>query len=271
LSKTSARSFRKLCDREYVNTLIERLCLLAEASDPVGGSETERGKDLRAFQALQTMGDLVNALAGWAINHTVGLSKKDLAFLPLQPAQTKRHRDYVRTRSIVDRHEHELDADLKRISDPQFARRLLINLLRANSGGWPPELVSNFISALEGLHFGEMSPLFKPIKKGRKVGLAEMQLQLRAVCIAEYFQKQGLEKHIALKKVADAFKVDTNTVKSWKLRLSQASALGHLQVQRSIAFAQNYAANKKGDLLYGQAALNEFAEKYKTLIHRQKN
>lgn len=143
---------RKLCNEDYAQALVDRLLRLAIA----GGSETEHGKDLRAFDALHTAGELTSAMAGWTIRHATGLAKKDLEFVTLQPKETKKHPDNLSARSAVDSHEHEnvgtfiTEGDKRRL-----VWKLLINLLRANSGGWPWELVHHAIGALESLEFGE--------------------------------------------------------------------------------------------------------------------
>jgi hypothetical protein len=122
---------RKLCDAEYVQALVDRLFRLATESDPSRGAETEQGKDLRAFTALRTAGELSSALAGWAIRHSIGLAKAELAFVPLQPTQTKTHEEYLDARSKADSHKHEAaGAALGKISETRIIKKSIINLLR---------------------------------------------------------------------------------------------------------------------------------------------
>jgi hypothetical protein len=267
------QNHRKLCNEEYAQALVDRLLRLAIESDPAGGSKTECAKDLRAFDALHTAGELTSALAGWAIHHATSLAKNNLEFVPLQPNQTKKHPDYLTARFAADRHEHEnagtfpTDGD-----DRRLVWKLLINLLRANSGGWPWGLVHHVIGALESLEFGEKPELFEPISKGgHKRGWSELHAQLKAICFVEYRRHLSqMSKLNAIKIVSDAFGVSIETVTSWEKRLRDE--LGKLQVSRSIALAQNAARNKRstGDLLYGDAALNECALKYKALLKRKK-
>jgi hypothetical protein len=267
------QNHRKLCNEEYAQTLVNRLLRLAVESDPAGGSETESAKDSRAFDALHTAGELNSALAGWAIHHAAGLAKSNLGFVPLQPHQTKSHSDYLKARATVDSHEHEnagtfaIEGDERRL-----VWRLLINLLRTNSGGWPWDLVLQVIGALESLEFGEKQDLFEPISKGgHKRGWSELHAQLKAICFVEYRRRlTRMTKLNAIKIVSDAFGVSKETVISWEKRLHDE--LGKLVVSRSIAFAHNAALNKNatGDLLYGDPALNECALKYKALLKRKK-
>ena len=58
------QNHRKLCNEEYAQALVDRLLRLAIESDPASGSKTEHGKDLRAFVALETAGQLTSALTG---------------------------------------------------------------------------------------------------------------------------------------------------------------------------------------------------------------
>src|SRR5271169_4788107 len=117
--------------RKHVTRLIKTLEELEEKTRPSVGAKTERGKDLAAFRALQTAGKLVNALAGWALDHQAGLALKSLKFVPLQPSGTRTHPNYLRARASVDDHQHERNGGRLTAIEPLVARRLLINLLWA--------------------------------------------------------------------------------------------------------------------------------------------
>ena len=258
---------RKLgTNNDYIDALLKQLLDLKRQSDPAGDSATASGKDGRAFAALQTAGQLVEALAGWAVHHTLGLAQEGLSFVPLQPSGTKKHPEYRRLRTIVDDHRHEdtgsrLNADAQ-FSDPLRTRMALIALIRGNAGAWPATLQLSSIAALEGLSYGEQSEVFRSTKKGKKAGLRKMRSQLRAVGCVEYRYAQGIKKYIAQKKVADAYSVDIETVRSWEAQLRKA--LGTLEVSREIAFARNHASNdnETGASLYGEAALKEYGRRH---------
>jgi hypothetical protein len=66
--------------RKYVSSLIKTLEELEEKTRPSGGAETELGKDLAAFQALKFARYLVDAVAGWALDHQIGLALSRLEF-----------------------------------------------------------------------------------------------------------------------------------------------------------------------------------------------
>src|SRR5271169_837796 len=124
--------------RKHVTRLIKTLEELEEKTRPSVGAKTERGKDLAAFRALQTAGKLVDALAGWALDHQVGLGLAGLEFLPLGPSSLRTHPAYVGTRVLADSHCHEREGGAvfsgikpKRLATAE-KRRGLRNLAYAN-------------------------------------------------------------------------------------------------------------------------------------------
>src|SRR6202040_1390995 len=120
---------------------------------------TKAGKDGRAFDALVTAGKLVEAVAGWAIDHAIAATLDHELPVYRQPQGTKDHPAYLEIRESVDDHRHEGNGSqihsAERFADSARARRALIALLKSNSGGWPYDLRAAFIEALEGLQFGE--------------------------------------------------------------------------------------------------------------------
>ena len=127
-------------NEEYVNSLLKRLLDLKERSDPIRGDATKAGKDGRAHDALDTAGELVEAVAGWAIHHTLGATQDHDLPIPRQPSGTKKDPAYLHVRERVDDHRHEEIGSrlnsLQQFEDPVRTRRAVIALLRGNSGGW---------------------------------------------------------------------------------------------------------------------------------------
>jgi hypothetical protein len=262
----------------YVASLIDKLSELERKTNPEGGARTAERKDLAAFHALQTAGKLVNALAGWALDHQAGLALKNLKFLPLQPSGTRTHPDYLRARASVDDHQHERNGGRLTAIEPLVARRLLMNLLYANPGGFHGGLRQMAVTALEALEYDEIQPFLKSDPNSRKVNLTVLRLQLRAIELVEYRVSRGTRKYSALKEVAGALCVSIDTIRSWKPRLQKE--FGQLEVTRRISFAINSGSNEddaqqrsfRGDKTagrgyweeqYGQKALQELAEQYK--------
>jgi hypothetical protein len=127
----AARQKGPLIDTDYVHMLIDRLDELEKQTRSSLGSGSEERKDLAAFQALRAAGDLVQHVAGWAIDHQMGLAAAELKFVPLQPSGTKDHPQYLSERSMVDSHVHEkLGGSMGADNSPLVARKGMINLLR---------------------------------------------------------------------------------------------------------------------------------------------
>jgi hypothetical protein len=268
----SRRWTNKAKRKKYVASLLYQLNNLEARCHPNGGSNSAKGKDLAAFDALETAGSLVRVVAGWALDHQTGLALEGLSFVPLQPSQTKRHPEYKKQRDLVDDHRHERNgANLVHvIEDPRVARRLLVNLLRANPGAFPTALSLPVVEAIEGLEFGEPSPFFTTVKAGRKAGLRERRLHLRAIGFIAYRRAKGITKRRALEDVATAFGQSPATVISWEKRLSDT--FSQLEVSRTIAFAENHATRNDtvAEEMYGDDALKVTGKKYQAMLRSAK-
>jgi hypothetical protein len=273
------RRFVQPAHDKYVAGLLKRLAELERKTCP---TEAPEGKDFAAFTALQYAGKLVQAVAGWAIDHQAGLAMKGLSFVPLQPSGTKQHKEYLAALMAVDSHEHERAGGQLyqsfQASDPVLLRQLLLNLLRPNSGGFPIWLTWRIVGALEGLKFGESSPVFMPVETDAKVRLQEMRLQLEALCFVEYRSAKGMKKLVAFDQVARALGVDSSTLRGWGPRLRR-NGLGNLEVARHFSIAKNFASHfgrpdadlaKNADQRFGDEALRALAKRYKLFKSERK-
>jgi hypothetical protein len=238
----SRRKWERPAHDQYVASLIDRLRKLEQQTDPKDGQKSAVGKDLAAFEALHVAGELVNAVAGWELDHQVGLALENLEFVPLQPFGTKDHPEYLAGRKRVDDHAHERSGGTLGALDPISAPKLLINLLGANSGGFHTMLQRMAIDALEALDYGEVQPMFAQTKSGDKRTLRVRRLELRAIAFVEYRYERGLRKYKAQEQVAGALGVQKETIKSWEHRLR--AEFGDLAVSRTISFARNAARNE---------------------------
>jgi len=272
-SEYRSRNWKSEASRKkYLASLLNRLSELERRSHPKDGPSSAKGKDLAAFDALETAGELVRTVAGWAIDHQAGLALKGLSFVPLQPQQTKKHLDYKAQRDAVDDHKHERNAVnlAHAIDDPRVIRRLLVNLLRANSGAFPIAMVQPVIEAFEGLEFGERSRLFTVVKTRRKAGLHKLRQELRTIAFIAYRRAKGVTRLRATEDVAQAFGVSHETVISWGKRLRVT--FGQLEISRTLAFAQNAASQRgtHGELLYGDDALKVAGKNYQVIMRNAK-
>jgi hypothetical protein len=144
-------------------------------------------------------------------------------------------------------------------------RRLLVNLLHANPGAFPMALSAPIVEAIEGLELGESSPIFAPIKAGRKAELRERKMHLRAIAFITYRRAKGVKKRRAVEEVAKAFGQSPDTVISWEKRLHDT--FDDLEVSRVIAFAENRANSHtaSGEMLHGDQALKAAGEEFRRL------
>jgi hypothetical protein len=229
--------------RDYAIQLINDVLELSDETHPKKGDASAAGKDEKAFLTLLRMRELAEKIAGWALNHQMGLGINGLR--RLAPALTEamlNDPDYQEMHTRVDSHSHEADGFATVISDsfdPIAARRAVINLLAANPGGFDSQLTHMMISALEALEFGEALPILQITDVNRKARWGELHHQLRAVALIEYHHKRGMKKHVALEKVAAAYQMRAATVRGWER--SVRAGLGNIEVQRALESAQSAA------------------------------
>ncbi|MGY4355385.1 hypothetical protein ACVWZR_004438 [Bradyrhizobium sp. i1.3.1] len=273
-----------LIEDSYVQLLLSRIDELEKKTRPSAGAAGADRKDFAAFQALKWAGALVEHVAGWAIDHQLGLAFERRRFVPLQPSSTKEHPQYLATLKAVNNHQHEKTGACLRFEDdrsPETARRILINLLHSNAGAMPRWLAQQAIESLEALEYGEVRPIFKPLNESRKRDLTLLRLQLKSLAMVAFRRKLGMLKGKAVEEVADALGQSPNTVLSWNTRLKEE--FGPLEIDRTIAIAENHAswvvdARKRRlrgedtrdvevhEASYNEAALSELATQYKKAL-----
>jgi len=229
-------------EAKHIELLVDRLLELRDQTDPANGGETEAGKDGRAFRALRTAGQMVNALAGWAIDHQVGLAVAGLSFVPRGPRQTDELPEYQEARAAVDLHVHERVGGALRSSEttePSVARLIAVNLLSSNAGAMPLAVAHDLATALTALEINDVRPIVMPVSAKRKISLAARSLRLRAVGFVT-FREALVTTTTAVSQVATAYGAPSGTVLTW---LSRAEAeLGKLAYEREVGFAKNAAS-----------------------------
>jgi hypothetical protein len=237
---------------KYVRYFLQQICRLSEETSPSRGKESAEGKDSKAREALRYAGDLVTAIAGWAIDHQMGLAIEGLPFFEMHPyfyEESRKHYDrYRKELAKVDDHRHEKIGGIPRKIgelDRSILRNMLINLLRPNPGGFDFSLISVFIEAMESLDFGEVLPLLRQTTTKRKVKLRELKIQLKAIEFVAYRRGLGSSKEKAEAAVAKVFKVSTDTLGSWEDRLSDSKAFGAVKVAMFKAAARKRGSDVK--------------------------
>jgi len=280
------------CNRDanktFIAYLLERLDELERQTDPSVGSESAKQKDDAAFEALTIASELIQSVAGWALDHQAGLTLNHLQFVPFHPADMRDHLEYLKKTSNVDDHRHEREGGELRLVgpdnlDPMVARKWLVNLLRADPGGFSPLLTETATAALDALDYNDVHPMLRPTLNNKKVSLKELKIQLKARAIIEYRVAYGTKKYKAQEDVAISLGVSVFTIQSWEQRLK--TKFGDLEVARTLSFARIAASNEinaqrrnfAGDVgedktrpgyhegKYGPQALNRLAAEYKRI------
>jgi hypothetical protein len=90
-----------------VADLIDQLRELEIKTDPKGGAQSAKGKNLAASEALGIASNLVKVLAGWALDHEAGLALKGLKHVPLRAVKPLEDPDHSNTPPTDDDHRHE--------------------------------------------------------------------------------------------------------------------------------------------------------------------
>lgn len=274
---------------KYINFLVSKILALERATAPASDAEAANNKDYDAFTALRIAGRLVEHLAGWAIDHQIGLALNGLEFVPGQPSGTRDHPDYLSGKATADLHRHEAQGSAYfELNSPternaQAERRMLANLLQLNPGGFPSALASRAAEALRALDFGEVQDLLRAEKLGLdRNAYTRHQLELQALMHVEYFEAKGDKKISAQTTVGQAYGRSYNTIISWEWRLRET--LGDLEVSRMLSFARNAGINAKAakadksnslfddsdferfEAWHGENALEEHGKQYRAAV-----
>ena len=238
-----------------ISELIAELAALEIATRPQDGVRTAEGKDRNAVKALTLANQLVRAVAGWAVDHQMGLALLGLASGPDVPPEMCRHPLNEAVLKMVDQHRHEINGsqDLELPIPPMVARQSLLNFLETNPGAFPWEIASLATDALKALDYNEIRPVFQPRKGRRKIGPQELFGQLSALWWVAHYVGRGFKKFEALDRVADAFGISTATLRSWEQRVPKE--MGALKVD--IALRNANVSNPGSEEHYDAALISE--------------
>lgn len=184
---------------------------LEEETHPPDG--TAVGKDQKSRLALLAAEDLVKRLAGWAIDHQIGLVVNGLpggAAVPVDGKQTDTQRQ-------ADDHRHEDTASEYDFADPTVNRRILAALLTHGPGPFPISIIIEATDALIALDMGETRPFVRPTRGVGKESQAYTKWILRywAVMHVEFLRGMNYKREDALSRVANAYGVGIRTIETW--------------------------------------------------------
>jgi hypothetical protein len=233
--------------RKWARRLVDRLLELEEKSDPAHGQESARGKDERAFEALEIVGEFAEEFAGWAIWHKIGMARESRERVPRQPYDLQQDPEYLANKAGADDHRHEklgAQTDWDTSFSADQSRHLLIHLLDVfiplqELSSWRKEI----IDALDAVKYGSTPELFKPADTTARRDYEIRQLELRAIeFVAFRHGRDGRgSHHKAVTQVAGVYGVSSETLLSWQKRRRQD--FGRLEINRQKVFAKNCGTN----------------------------
>jgi hypothetical protein len=257
---------------KFVADLINQLLALERRTNPKDGARSAKWKDFSAANALLIASNLVNALAGWALDHQAGLALKDLKFVPLSTAKPPEHSDNSNVRPTDDDHRYEwygrnwVGRDGGPI-DPIVARKWLKNLVGALPGIFNPELQRIVLWALDACDYGEIQPMLRATKTGRKVNWTILRLQMRAITLVKQRETRGMKKFKALQEVAGAFGVSVDTIRTWERRLR--TEFGHSEFAYALWPATLVVNESEALRSAASLELQEIARQYRVARRRK--
>lgn len=243
-SRVRAKSRPSWDPEQQVTDILSDLKSLERETDPAAGEASSIDKDMKAQRALRLAGNLVEIVAGWAIDHQAGLIKDGLRPTGWVP-EALRERFSERILS-VNQHEHE-----RRGGHPNFqlndieARELLRALLEFNSGAFPDVLQGHIGPELDRIAFGEPSAVFQVPKNSNKRSLKSVALQAWTVSMVAYRMEMGASWEDATQAVADRFGKDFNTIKGWEANAKKK--FGKLEIEMMKGHARKAAQNERAE------------------------
>lgn len=213
-----------LTEKEVLEIISELRRLEAETQPSAGHAE---GKDLASHMAIMAARRLVDALAGWAFDHQIGMVINETLGGPYRSGgKAKNRSEYEERQRALDEHRHEATASVCRFKDPVQNRRILARLFRLNMPGLPLALSIKIATALEAIDFGETMPLLARNGIGRQKTYRKVILRFWAALHVEYLLGLGRPRIDALARVGDAYDREPETIEGWISDLP--SKVGHI-------------------------------------------
>lgn len=179
--------------------ITQQLAELYNLSRDWAGRDGGIERDAAAQKALQLAGFIFCVTAGWALEHRESLAMRDA-----------RPNDAL---GLPDPYSHVgavRDSRLTAAQGRRYVRDLLMTL------GNYLSIPADFVEALEALDHGQVLP---PVtaKMGARLGLAEWQARLTALCYIEYASGKGTRKLVTSEEVAELFAVNRESMKDWRV------------------------------------------------------
>jgi hypothetical protein len=261
---------RGVATPKKIEKCVEELLKLEGDTQPMAGDGTAVDKTAAAHRAMWLAKDLVDYLAGWAVDHIAGCTIADE-----WPAYKE-----DRPLSKYDTHKYEAASAEYQQDDPRSNRHILASLINFEIG-LPTGLGLEAWHALAALDAGEVQSLVAPDKRGlhgRAYSLA--RLRLKALELVAYRRGTGMSALDAREKVGHKFGAGERTIETWRTRLwdelgkftvrgaeARARYIGNLIRDRNLDDI-NDTNLEPNDLRseFGDTALEAAAENYRRIL-----
>lgn len=224
-----AQELAKINRSKTTERYIQELVKLQIETRPGALTNSRADKEIKAISALRTAGDLIDHLAGWAIDHFAG------EVLSVQELETK---NQVTEAHIFDENLHEENGQFYDWSDPIANRRIAAKVIREL-------LFSRFgaplSEALKALELGETMPILKGRTFTGRKALAYSIDKSRLKALEHIAYHKGINAgYITPIKavVAEHFGISISAIANWKKRLP--NSLGEAVVNGALDRAKTH-------------------------------
>lgn len=193
-------------------------------TQPSVGEHTAVGKGEKAASALRIAGNVVELMAGWAIDHMIGVELSE------QKPLHKRAKEY----SEYDSHLFEECGASYDWTDHKINRRVAATMVRELL---PEILADELFTSLDALDAGEVLPMLEATthtgQKGPKLTLAHERM--KALKHVAYRQGKGMSGAKAREEVAEVYdhyvdkRITVRMIADWKIRaVPSALSINHV-------------------------------------------
>ncbi|PHJ94370.1 hypothetical protein [Nostoc linckia] len=246
---------------EEIKEILRKLEIYYRITDPKYGEPTEKDKDLHAFLAITLGSRLFETVAGWAIDHQVGLAA-------VGRGPSFRGHPSVRVSHAIDdearksnAHIHEITGrEPKQLSATQ-KRQALINIIQGAQGFIPEHIYTSLTENLEALKLGYKSSIFEYRPASNKLKFRQRQLILKGIAFASYRQARDSLRSMPGIDIVEAFGLEGQKTFSGWLRKS-TNIFGEFRVNSAIAWAKDAGLESRKHLKLKRQGKQGLAEEY---------
>lgn len=229
--------------RREIDGVVDELLKRAKTATSADAAD----KDKEAYLTLLSVSRLIVGLAGWAIDHTVGLAAEGLSpVYPVVPDEREKE-PYLTEKTRADNHRHQvLGAAIRQgsaVLPSGTARLAVINLLEFSGLGLPETVSHPLVEGLKALEFERDHPFFRT-RRRRRISYSIMELQIKAIGFVHFRNALGDSRETAQSAVAQAYGVSDATVEAWVKKWKERSPSEAGEAQRTRGRARSHARQK---------------------------